>query len=89
MQEGFFDIVLKEGHEQRVHHGDVKVTYAGEKGVELPVLTGTGHNTCTMLKTRSKSVSKAVYLLQLGQNTPLNIFKLLYNGQLLSKIIIE
>ena len=45
MREGVADIVLEEGHEQRVHDGDVKLLNASEKNAELLILTGTSRDT--------------------------------------------
>ena len=40
MREGIANIVLEEGHEQRVHDGDVKLLNASEKNAELLVPAG-------------------------------------------------
>ena len=44
MREGIADIVLEEGHKQRVHDGDVKCVDASEKNAEHLVLTGTSRD---------------------------------------------
>ena len=38
MREGIADIVLEEGHKQRVHDGDVERANTNERDVELLVL---------------------------------------------------
>ena len=35
MREGIADIVLEEGHKQRIHDGDAERSYAGEKNAKL------------------------------------------------------
>ena len=44
MCKGIVDMVLEEGHEQRIHDGDVKRVDAGEKDVKLFVLADTSRN---------------------------------------------
>lgn len=40
MREGIADIILEEGHRQRIHCRDAERVNSGEKDMELPVLTG-------------------------------------------------
>lgn len=62
MRERTVAIVLKEGHEQRVHNGHVKCPDAGEKNVELLVLAGAGGDAGIVLRIAANLLEEVCHL---------------------------